>query len=98
MNMQIVAIIFQEGGKVLSELIRNRSPKRRMVVETTTIKEAERAGETTEDSSKASSIEAGCIPCAIGHLGTCSGLLNEAMRFAKKDGVESTEVITPLGG
>jgi hypothetical protein len=31
--------------------------------------------------------------CAIGHLGTCSGLLNEAMRFARKDGVSSEEVI-----
>lgn len=31
--------------------------------------------------------------CAIGHFGTCSGLLNEAMRFAKKDGVGSSEVI-----
>jgi intein/homing endonuclease len=31
--------------------------------------------------------------CSIGHLGTCSGLLNEAMRFARKDGVQSGEVI-----
>jgi len=31
--------------------------------------------------------------CSIGHIGTCSGLLNEAMRFARKDGVESGEVI-----
>jgi len=39
------------------------------------------------------SIEAGCIPCAIGHVGTCSGVLNEAMRFAKKDGMNHHEVI-----
>jgi len=31
--------------------------------------------------------------CSIGHLGTCSGLLNEAMRFAHKDGIQSEEVI-----
>lgn len=31
--------------------------------------------------------------CSIGHLGTCSGLLNEAMRFARKDGM-SDEVIS----
>jgi hypothetical protein len=42
---------------------------------------------------KATSIASGCIPCSIGHLGTCSGLLNEAMRFARKDGVQSEEVI-----
>lgn len=43
---------------------------------------------------KAISIASGCIPCSIGHLGTCSGLLNEAMRFARKDGVQSDEVIS----
>lgn len=44
-------------------------------------------------SEKATGIPTGCIPCSIGHIGTCSGLLNEAMRFARKDGVESEEVI-----
>lgn len=43
---------------------------------------------------KATSIASGCIPCSIGHLGTCSGLLNEAMRFARKDGVQNDEVIS----
>jgi hypothetical protein len=42
---------------------------------------------------KATSIASGCVPCSIGHLSTCSGLLNEAMRFARKDGVQSEEVI-----
>lgn len=31
--------------------------------------------------------------CSIGHLGTCVGVMNEAMRFAKKEGLESSEVI-----
>lgn len=43
--------------------------------------------------SKASSIPSGCVPCSIGHLGTCSGLLNEAIRFARNDGIENDEVI-----
>lgn len=42
---------------------------------------------------KPEDIATACIPCAIGHYGTCSGLLNEAMRFAKKDGISSSEVI-----
>lgn len=42
---------------------------------------------------KATSIASGCLPCSLGHLGTCSGLLNEAMRFARKDGIQSEEVI-----
>jgi hypothetical protein len=43
---------------------------------------------------KSTNIATGCVPCSIGHLGTCSGLLNEAMRFARGDGVQSEEVIT----
>lgn len=43
---------------------------------------------------KASSIVSGCLPCATGHLGTCSGLLNEAVRFSdKENGVANPEVI-----
>jgi len=38
-------------------------------------------------------IATGCIPCAIGHFATCAGLLNEAMRFARKDGLEFNEVL-----
>jgi hypothetical protein len=46
-----------------------------------------------ESSEKAQAIATGCVPCSIGHLGTCSGLLNEAMRFARSDGIQSEEVI-----
>lgn len=38
-----------------------------------------------------------CIPCSNDHLSTCSGLLSEAMRFARKDGIASTEVINRVG-
>lgn len=48
---------------------------------------------TPESSEKAQAIATGCVPCSIGHLGTCSGLLNEAMRFARSDGIASEEVI-----
>lgn len=46
---------------------------------------------------KATSIASGCIPCSIGHLGTCSGLLNEAMRFGRSNGIQSEEVIDRVG-
>lgn len=91
MNTQIVAIVFQEGGRLLSELIRTR-PRRTAVEHPPIITTPVEPPEIAEES-KASSIEAGCVPCAIGHFGTCTGLLNEAMRFAKKDGVGSSEVI-----
>jgi hypothetical protein len=46
----------------------------------------------------AMSIEAGCVPCAMGHFGTCSGILNESIRFAHgKDGLASPEVVDRIG-
>lgn len=38
-------------------------------------------------------VATGCVPCSLSHFGTCSGLLNEAIRFARKDGLESNEVL-----
>ncbi len=94
MNTQIIAILFQEGGKLLSQLIITRPPKRRATEYRQAAEELPKVTEKYQiKETKASSIEAGCLPCAIGHFGTCSGLLNEAMRFAKKDGIQSSEVI-----
>jgi len=42
--------------------------------------------------SKIEDISIGCVPCAIGHFSTTTGLLNEAMRF-KKDGIASNAVL-----
>lgn len=42
---------------------------------------------------KATSVKAGCIPCSLGHFGACNGMLSEAMRFARKEGLASGEVI-----
>jgi hypothetical protein len=43
---------------------------------------------------KATAIATGCIPCSLGHVGTCTGLMKEAIRFAKSpEGVGSIEVI-----
>lgn len=96
MNRQIVAVFLQEGSKFITELIKNRSPKRAVAIEKRSALVAVAVDEPQEEiaeGNKASSIEAGCVPCAIGHLGTCTGVLNEAMRFAKKDGASSIDVI-----
>lgn len=37
-------------------------------------------------------IATGCLPCALGHFSTSSGLLNEAIRF-KGEGMTSNEVL-----
>lgn len=42
-----------------------------------------------EAKTKASSIKAGCLPCSIGHLGACNGMLQEGVRFAQSDGINS---------
>lgn len=100
MNPQILAIIFQEGGRIVTELIRTHPLRRVAAIEPPVMEEiAKQPEEELEEAlakpnqEKATAVETGCVPCAIGHFGTCSGLLNEAMRFAKKEGVESTEVI-----
>lgn len=49
--------------------------------------------EPSPQTEKATAPATGCISCALGHLGTCSGLLNEGMRFARADGLASEEVI-----
>ena len=43
---------------------------------------------------EATRIATGCVPCAMGHFGTCSGILNESLRFAHgQEGLGSPEVI-----
>jgi hypothetical protein len=39
---------------------------------------------------KGSEVKAGCIPCSLGHVGVCSSLLQEGVRFAQADGIDST--------
>jgi hypothetical protein len=41
----------------------------------------------------ATSIKRGCLPCSSQHLVTCVGLLNEAMRFVRTEGVGSDQVL-----
>jgi len=97
MDRQTIALIFQEGGKLITELIRTRPFKRPEPQYPLAVKEQPR--EVTEEittateEGKASSIEAGCVPCAIGHFGTCTGLLNESMRFARSKSIDTNEVI-----
>jgi hypothetical protein len=101
MNPNTVAILLQEGGKFISQLLMIAPRKPKTVEPESALTESvisqeipqRPAAEAAVEASKATGIEAGCLPCSIGHLGTCSGLLNEAMRFAKKDGIASGEVI-----
>ena len=97
MRTEILAVIIQQSTKLCSELLRLRSHRPKQVeypqptIEPVT--EPQEVSGKGDIEAKATSVEAGCVPCAIGHLSTCSGLLAESMRFARKDGLATNEVI-----
>lgn len=97
MDKETLAMLFEEGGNLLTMLLRNRDLFKSGggASEVATV---ERESPTEEPvsvptSEKATGVATGCVPCSIGHLGTCTGLLNEGMRFARKDGIQSEEVL-----
>ena len=48
---------------------------------------------TIQEPAKATkTVATACVPCALGHFSTSSGLLNEVARF-KKDGITSDEIL-----
>ena len=113
MNSELIATVFTYGGQVISALLKNRAPKRTeppaypLVEEPEVVEELHLSGgemveipidkEGKAVAEEASGIKAGCVPCAIGHISTCSGELAEGMRFARSDGMASNEVIDRIG-
>lgn len=129
MNNQILAILIQEGSRLVTEAIRNRTAKPTQVTEQSLLKFIDDSDtrmskyisepikatpvpqiievpketpvqinihqEQTEIvPGKAASIAEGCVPCALGHVGTCTGLLNESIRFAHTpEGMASPQVV-----
>jgi len=55
------------------------------------------ATETSAEETVAVEIAIACIPCAIGHFSTSSGLLKEAVRF-KGEGMASNEILDRIAG
>ncbi len=108
MNSQLFTVFIQESTRFLSQYLRSRPQKRpaildepieeeeplELIREPLEVIESEPAA---QPENKATSIEAGCIPCSLGHISTCSGLLSESMRFARKDGINSNEVVDRVG-
>ena len=87
MNLQILAIVIQEGTKILSDVIKNRpikraeEPRSTLVLETKEITEGSTASDVTTGDEK---IEKGvaCLPCVNSHTHACVGLLSEANRMS----------------
>lgn len=105
MDPQTTAVLVKEGGRFLTQLLVLFPPKRtpepteerevspepaisQEIPQEPTAEAPPAAGEAA-----ASGIKTGCVPCAIGHVSTCSGLLAESMRFVRSDGLDSNEVI-----
>lgn len=130
-NVQVVALLIETGGKIISQVIESEQTKNRLkllaiqqaqapalpempetpppVIKIITsqpelleksleaipslpspdLKSEEEREKNVKPVTehKAKSIASGCIPCSLGHFSTCSGLLNEAMRFALKEGM-----------
>ncbi|HUV55838.1 MAG TPA: hypothetical protein VMV84_01265, partial [Dehalococcoidales bacterium] len=97
----LVGVLLQEGGRIISEIIRIRpiSTKRPGKPQESISQEIpgdEKVEVITLKSSieeKVVDVKTGCVACSLGHLGTCTGLLNEAMGFARHDGLNNVEVI-----
>lgn len=90
MNLNQWVLILKNGGELLTEYLRSRPIRRKAPAP---IQPPPSIEEVDVEVEKATQIATGCVPCSIGHLGTGSGLLNEANRFAKKEGMKSAEVI-----
>jgi len=46
----------------------------------------------SEETSQTNNIATACVPCALGHFSTSSGLLNECVRFME-DGITSNVIL-----
>jgi len=87
MNRQIIALVLQEGGKLVSEFLSMRSPKRHAeaqpqvtYIAATTEPEAQEKPPADTDTKIKEGVA--CLPCTNSHLHTCRGLLDEAVRMS----------------
>ncbi len=102
----MTAMFVQEGGKVAGDLIRMAFARsavkaRHSLVSTESQPEAaseEKMTTTIPPTEKSfdkpivAKAGTGCRSCTADHLATCAGSLAESLRFARGDGIQSTEV------
>jgi hypothetical protein len=95
MKAEVLAIFFSEGGKLVSEIIRTRLPRRMApppqkpaateMKEPTPVLPVSSFEKTAQEEATAEEkIKKGiaCLPCTNSHLLTCRGLLDEAHRMS----------------
>lgn len=74
----------------LQEILGSANPKQAQETQPET---HESLHEIAEGVRSSTSVATGCVECSVNHFNTCTGLLNEAIRFARKDGLQSNEVL-----
>ena len=97
MENDVLALVISGASKLISELIRYR-PIKFETTRTITLPEITRPAVAEQPKilpivSKATAVPTGCLPCSLGHFSVVSGLLNEAVRFAKGSDLSNDEVI-----
>ncbi len=97
MRRDLIGLLIQETSRLFTAYLQTR-PRRYSAPEPAppefpVIVAEISEGTAGETDGSESSVAAGCVPCSINHLATCSGLLSEGMRFARSDGLQSNEVI-----
>lgn len=115
MEKTTVAKIFQIGGMLATEIVKNKDVLFHKFRTAEPAEEPQAYEPVSEPLSvplqakpdplpakpdvaeTATGIKAGCIPCATGHFGGCNGMLAEAMRFARSEGLASEVVIDRCG-
>lgn len=85
-QQEVLTVLIQEGSRLLATYWRSR-PIKLQDISQEIVPSSPPALASGKPSSKASGVKSGCIPCSLGHFGTCAALLNEAVRFAGKDGM-----------
>lgn len=94
MNRQTLALIIQEGSRLVSETIRNKDILFRShepVADVATPADEnpdipiEEISQESPISSQSVPEGTACIPCSLSHVTACVGELNEAVRFAREN-------------
>ncbi len=102
MEPDLSATLFEQGGKVVGSLLRLALARPRRPSSKESKEKAEPQMPATvpqmlPEKKATAEIATGCLPCALGHFSTSSGLLNEAVRF-KGEGFTSNAVLDKIAG
>ena len=83
----------QESNARLAYLLDQSSPRPAVPATTPAPAPASEPKTAQVQPGKATAIATGCVPCSLGHVGTCASILSESLRFGRTEGMTSPEVV-----